>query len=61
MFFDLIIDDKFLILPTGLITDMSKESAVTRHQAVTTTLERGNDLEKRQEVFEEMSKLLARK
>ncbi|XP_015795696.1 peroxidase isoform X1 [Tetranychus urticae] len=44
----------------GLVTDMSKETAVTRHQAVTTTLERGNDLEKRQEVFEEMSKLLAR-
>lgn len=46
---------------TGLTTDMSKVSAVTRHQAVTTTLNRGNQLEKSQEVFEEMSKLLARK
>lgn len=40
---------------------MSKMSAVTRHQAVTTTLNRGNELEKNQEIFEEMSKLLARK
>jgi len=40
---------------------MTKQSAVSRHQAVTTTLNLGNELEKRQEVFEEMSKLLARK
>ncbi|RWS11097.1 Peroxidase-like protein, partial [Dinothrombium tinctorium] len=39
---------------------MSKLTAVTRHQAVTTTLNRGNELEKNQEVFEEMTKLLAR-
>lgn len=49
------------ILFSGQTTDMSKRSAVTRHQAVTTTFKRGNDLEKRQEVFEEMSKLIAKK
>lgn len=40
---------------------MNKLSAVTRHQEVTTTYNEGNDLEKAQEVFEEMTKLLARK
>ena len=45
----------------GIYTDMSKRTAVTRHQAVTTTFNPTNDLEKNQEVFEEMSKLLARK
>lgn len=45
----------------GMYTDMSKRTAVTRHQAVTTTFNPTNDLEKNQEVFEEMSKLLAQK
>lgn len=45
----------------GIYTDMSKRTAVTRHQAVTTTFNNANELEKNQEVFEEMTKLLARK
>lgn len=40
---------------------MNKLSAVTRHQEVTTTYNLGNDLEKSQEIFEEMTKLLAKK
>ncbi|KAI1303180.1 Peroxidase skpo-1 [Halotydeus destructor] len=43
----------------GIFTDMTKQTAVTRHQAVTTTFNRANELEKNQEVFEEMTKLLA--
>lgn len=46
---------------TGYITDMSKPTAVARHQRVTTTTSRGNELEKAQEVFEEMSRILAKK
>lgn len=45
----------------GIYTDMSKRTAVTRHQAVTTTFNNVNELDKNQEVFEEMTKLLARK
>lgn len=45
----------------GQITDMSKPTAVARHQRVTTTTTRGNELEKAQEVFEEMSRILALK
>lgn len=45
----------------GRFTDMTKRTAVTRHQAVTTTFNTANDLEKSQEVFEEMTKLIARK
>jgi hypothetical protein len=45
----------------GHVTDMSKPTAVTRHQQVTTTANRGNELEKSQEIFEEMTKLLAKK
>lgn len=45
----------------GRYTDMTKRTAVTRHQAVTTTFNTANDLEKSQEVFEEMTKLIARK
>ena len=45
----------------GRFTDMSKRTAVTRHQAVTTTFNVANELEKSQEVFEEMTKLIARK
>lgn len=40
---------------------MSKSTAVARHQRVTTTTTRGNELEKAQEVFEEMSRILAQK
>lgn len=45
----------------GMFTDMSKLTAVTRHQAVTTTFNQANQLEKDQEVWEEMTRLLARK
>lgn len=45
----------------GRFTDMTKRTAVTRHQAVTTTFNTANALEKNQEVFEEMTKLIARK
>lgn len=45
----------------GFITDMSKPTAVARHQRVTTTTSRGNELEKEQEIFEEMSRILAKK
>lgn len=47
--------------PPGFTTDMSKPTAVARHQRVTTTTTRGNELEKAQEVFEEMSRILAQK
>lgn len=40
---------------------MSKPTAVARHQKVTTTTSKGNELEKTQEVFEEMSRILAQK
>jgi hypothetical protein len=40
---------------------MSKVTATSRHQAVTTTLPRGNQLEHAQEVFEETSKILLKK
>lgn len=46
---------------SGIYTDMTKRTAVTRHQAVTTTFNNANELEKNQEVFEEMTKLMARK
>ena len=45
----------------GIYTDMSKRTAVTRHQAVTTTFNRANDLACQQDLFEEMTKLVARK
>ncbi|UXI20333.1 BCL2/adenovirus E1B 19kD-interacting protein 1 [Sarcoptes scabiei] len=45
----------------GLTTNMSKISAVSRHQAVTTTLPLGNLLDHSQQVFEETSKILLRK
>lgn len=48
-------------LPTGFVTDMSKPTAVARHQRVTTTTTKGNELEKAQEIFEEMSRILAKK
>jgi len=44
----------------GMYTDMTKRTAVTRHQAVTTTFNQANDAEKNQEVWEEMTRLLAR-
>ncbi|KPM09895.1 peroxidasin-like protein [Sarcoptes scabiei] len=44
----------------GLTTNMSKISAVSRHQAVTTTLPLGNLLDHSQQVFEETSKILLR-
>ena len=45
----------------GIYTDMSKRTAVTRHQAVTTTFNKANDLACQQDLFEEMTKLIARK
>lgn len=45
----------------GFVTDMTKLTATTRHQQVTTTLPRGNELEHAQEVFEETSKILLKK
>ncbi|OTF80300.1 hypothetical protein BLA29_009551 [Euroglyphus maynei] len=45
----------------GIFTNMSHVSAVSRHQAVTTTLPLGNILDHNQEVFEETSKILLRK
>lgn len=48
-------------IPTGFVTDMSKPTAVARHQRVTTTTTKGNELEKAQEIFEEMSRILAKK
>lgn len=49
------------LLKIGYTTDMNKITATSRHQAVTTTLARGNQLEHAQEVFEETSKILLKK
>jgi peroxidase len=46
------------LIKEGYTTDMSKITATSRHQAVTTTLPRGNQLEHTQELFEETSKIL---
>jgi hypothetical protein len=49
------------LVKQGIYTDMSKRTAVTRHQAVTTTFNKANDLACQQDLFEEMTKLVARK
>ena len=61
---DVVVDRRKLeqdLVRHGRYTDMTKRTAVTRHQAVTTTFNAANELEKNQEVFEEMTKLIARK
>jgi len=45
----------------GMYTDMSKRTAVTRHQAVTTTFNKANDLACQQDLFEEMTRLVVKK
>lgn len=61
---DIVVDRRKLeqdLVRHGRFTDMTKRTAVTRHQAVTTTFNAANELEKNQEVFEEMTKLIAQK